>query len=114
MQRIQHHELLKLRAVIDELIAFSGERPDPFRVVEIHENVIAFTKSVFPGEPHIKSVADPEIGNRKFVVQVAASGSVDELMELMHAWHSGIAEVAQELSHYYILSIDPIEGSDEE
>lgn len=112
MQAIDRQELIKLRTRLDELIARSGEQPDPFRVVEIHDQVIKFTKSIFAGEPRIDVVQDPEFGNLSFAVTVKAHGTVDELVRQSDRWHRGIRSVAQELSIHYALSLIPLDDSE--
>ncbi|MGH8244839.1 MAG: hypothetical protein ACREUU_00235 [Gammaproteobacteria bacterium] len=111
MQAIDRQELIKLRTRLDELIARSGEQPDPFRVVEIHDKVIEFTKSIFAGEPRIDVVQDPEFGNSMFVVRIEARGDVDELARLSSLWHHGLHNAAQELAIHYCLLLIPTDES---
>lgn len=108
VQAIDQQELIRLRARLDELIQ-SGGNPDPFRVVEVHNKVVAFTKAIFSREPRIDAVQDAEFGDSSFVVTVEARGDVDELVALNDRWHRGIRDVAQELAIHYALSLVPVD-----
>ena len=112
MQAIDQQELIRMRARLDELIAKSAEQhPDPFRVVEIHDKVIEFTKDIFASEPRIEVLQDPEFGNSSFAVRVEASGEVEELWHLNQLWHRGIRKAAQELAVHYCLLLIPTDDS---
>jgi hypothetical protein len=81
------------------------------RAAEIHRRVIALTKTLFPGEPQIEVVTDPEFGDWAYSVSVHATGDVQELVSLSERWHSGLLDAAEELAGIYCLSLVPTNES---
>jgi hypothetical protein len=72
------------------------------------DQVLAFTKRLFPVDIKVTEREDPEIyGHLYFALEVEVGGSVDELIELNRRWHEEIAQTQPQAVGRFTLSVIP-------
>ncbi len=71
------------------------------------QQVVDFTKTIFPGFRSTGVVHDPEIVDySKVAVQVVDHGPVADVIGRDEAWNAGMVSLLGERSGEYVLSID--------
>jgi hypothetical protein len=101
-------EISRQRQEIDRLslLLQAAAGADVFQIVEKHQTVADFTSKMFNHSATIQRERDPEIDAEYFVVSVAATGEVEEIVQKNHEWHVKLREVAGDLAVHYRLSLD--------
>lgn len=70
------------------------------------DELLAFTKDLFGDELRVVDTEDPEIpGRRYFVIEVTATGSVEELAALDDKWHQQLHRIADRNTSRFALSV---------
>ena len=82
-------------------------RPGSDELTTMAYQVADFTRELFPGRLIVETGVDPEIRDDVCLLfQVAATGSVDEIVALDGRWHRRLLPVAPKWPGLFRLSID--------
>jgi hypothetical protein len=107
------HELSVLTKRVESVeaqLARNGNRalPPLELAPDILAKVRAITQEIFPGKCEFTSELDPEYPEDRYVVvNVEATGEVQEIVDRGEVWHDRIRQVWPELWDTLRLSIDP-------
>ncbi len=83
------------------------ERPQETPLRDLCQQVVAFTSVLFPGEITLKVKNDPEgADDLYFVIDVVATGSLDEFIARSNEWHLGLRRIAGNYTDLFCLSFD--------
>jgi hypothetical protein len=87
--------------------AFGAPRPSSDELQHWIHQVVDITRELFPGKLVVETGVDPETPDDvSLLIQVEATGSVDEIVALDDDWHGRIVSIAPQWAGFFRLLID--------